>query len=102
MSLKGFLRADVHHTEAFQVNTLCGGDGAEAFKLYALTFPLCYFLFLHLFHAVVPSLWLAAFFLSSSFLPPSLCRSETIFTESSINLNRLVMYGKDLHLHCIT
>lgn len=46
-SLKGFLKADFHHTEAFQVSTVCGGNGAEAFKLYALTFPLCYFLFLH-------------------------------------------------------
>lgn len=47
-SLKGFLKADFHHTEAFQVNTVCGGNGAEAFKLCALTFPLCYSLFLHL------------------------------------------------------
>lgn len=34
-SLKGFLKADFHHTEAFQVSTVCGGNGAEAFKLYA-------------------------------------------------------------------
>lgn len=54
-SLKGFLKADAHHTEAFQVNTVCGGNAAEAFMLYALTFPLCYFLFLHLSHAVFPS-----------------------------------------------
>lgn len=47
-SLKGFSKADVQHTEAFQVNTVCGGNAAEAFMLHALTFPLCYFLFLHL------------------------------------------------------
>lgn len=37
-SLKGFLKADFQHTEAFQVSTVCGGSGAEAFKLYAFTF----------------------------------------------------------------
>lgn len=37
-SLKGFLKADFQHTEVFQVSTVCGGSGAEAFKLYAFTF----------------------------------------------------------------
>lgn len=48
-SLKRFLKADFHHTEAFQVSTVCGRNGAEAFKLHALTFPLCYSLFLPVF-----------------------------------------------------
>ena len=64
-SLKGFLKADFHHTEAFQVSTVCGGNGAEAFKLYALTFPLCYFLFLPLTHTVFLPFFF--FFLFSEF-----------------------------------
>lgn len=60
-SLKGFLKADFHQAEAFQVNTVCGGNGAEAFKLYALTFPLCYFLFLHLSHTASASLYHSVF-----------------------------------------
>lgn len=60
-SLKGFLKADFHQAEAFQVNTVCGGNGAEAFKLYALTFPLCYFLFLHLSHSASASLYHSVF-----------------------------------------
>ena len=69
-SLKGFLKADFHHTEAFQVSTVCGGNGAEAFKLYALTFPPCYFLFLPLAHTVFLPLSLLLFsaFVSASFL----------------------------------
>lgn len=55
-SLKGFLKADFQHTEAFQVSTVCGGNGAEAFKLYARTFPLCYLLFLPLSHTIFPPL----------------------------------------------
>lgn len=51
-SLKGFLKADFHHTEAFQVSTVCGGNGAEAFKLHAFTYPLCYLLFLPFSHTV--------------------------------------------------
>lgn len=60
-SLKWFLKADFHQAEAFQVNTVCGGNGAEAFKLYALTFPLCYFLFLHLSHTASASLYHSVF-----------------------------------------
>lgn len=102
-SLKGFLKADAQHTEAFQVNTVCGGNAAEAFVLYALTFPLCYFLFLHLSHAVCPSLRLdlALSLLFSAFLPASLCYFDTTFTVSWINLKRLLMNGKRLPLHCI-
>lgn len=67
-SLKGFLKADFHHTEAFQVSTVCGGNSAEAFKLYALTFPLCYFLFLPPFsHSLSSSLFFSVSFLFSTF-----------------------------------
>lgn len=69
-SLKGFLKADFHHTEAFQVSTVCGGNGAEAFKLHALTFPLCYFLFLPLTHTVFLPFFF--FFLLCIFLFPRL------------------------------
>ena len=69
-SLKGFLKADFHHTEAFQVSTVCGGNGAEAFKLYALTFPLCYFLFFHHSHTVFRPL--SSPF--AAFVPPFLLR----------------------------
>lgn len=74
-SLKGFLKADFHHTEAFQVSTVCGGNGAEAFKLHALTFPLCYFLFLPLTHTVF-----LPFFFSPSlhfFVPASVVRPHS-------------------------
>lgn len=105
-SLKGFLKADAQHTEAFQVNTVCGGNAAEAFMLYALTFPLCYFLFLHLSHAVCPSLRLdlslSLSLLFSAFLPASLCCFDTTFTVSwIINLKRLLMNGKRLQFRCI-
>lgn len=61
-ALKGFLKADFQHTEAFQVSTVCSGNGAEAFKLYALTFPLCYFLFLPLSHTISPPLCHSLFY----------------------------------------
>lgn len=80
-SLKGFLKADFHHTEAFQVSTVCGGNGAEAFKLHALTFPLCYFLFLPLTHTV----FLPFFFFSfSAFFCPRVC-CEAAFTLTRPN-----------------
>lgn len=53
-ALKGFLKADFQHTEGFQVSTVCSGNGAEAFKLHAITFPLCYSLFLPLSHTFSP------------------------------------------------
>lgn len=65
-SLKGFLKADFQHTGAFRVSTVCGGNGAEAFKLHTLTFPLCYFLFLSLTRS--PSS-VSLSFLISAFVP---------------------------------
>lgn len=87
-SLKGFLKADFHHTESFQVSTVCGGNGAEAFKLYTLTFPLCYFLFLPLSHSLLLSLCIC----------PCIS-SETTSRLSWINLKMLFMCQYDLQLH---